>query len=157
MITIQIDDATFSAAIANAILASLNPQAHTTPTPTPQKEAVKNPQVITHPTKNYNYIDGIKRAKELFADVSYTAPKADELNLYYAWVETLGYGPVTAAEFIQKVKRNEKAVKLTTLLRSANSSVGIGLKLSEYAANHDWLKRVKAGQKTTAVYGVPKP
>jgi hypothetical protein len=106
----------------------------------------------------HSYAYKIERAKRHFTETSsHTPPEPEDAGLYETWVKIFGYKPVTAAEFLVKARAHSNEVTITTFLRSANNPAGVGLKLSEYAAHHAWLKKTTFSTSMSGVYGVPKP
>lgn len=103
--------------------------------------------------RKYNEALRMRIATEKMSNLSWTAPTPSERALYNAWIAQFGYTPVTAATFLAQIKTTAD-IRLTAFLRASNTATGVGLKLSEYAAHHPWLKRIPA--LSINMYGVPK-
>lgn len=158
MISIQLDETILTNAIATAVAAAMYPKTEATEkAQSPSEPVTKSP---SHPKKQpaHSYAYKIEKMKRNFAEHSrHTPPEPTDVHLYETWVRIFGYKPVTAAEFLDKARKHSDEITITTFLRSANKPAGVGLKLSEYAAHHSWLKKVTSSGNSAAVYGVPKP
>lgn len=156
MINIQLDEAVLTQAIANAVASAMYPKTESPDDSAPKPATQPKAAPIKKPAHSYAY--KIEKAKRHFTEhATHTAPATEETALYNTWVKIFGHKPVTAAEFLVKARTHGTEVTITTFLRSANNPSGVGLKLSEYAAHHGWLKKSTFSTGTPAVYGVPKP